>query len=142
MEPGFPGAHRYLARAYAQTGLFEQATQVLNDGLVFSPEEEAKLMAALASVQALAGDIAASDVALASAKEIDASPFRLALAHAARGEADSAFAWLGQIHYGPSGFPSHMAGIRWDPRLESLRGDPRYRTLVERLERELNLRGP
>lgn len=56
--------------------------------------------------------------------------YQVAVAHAWRGEKDSAFQWLDRAFSQRDG---GMAMIKYDPFLASLRDDPRYGALVRRL---------
>jgi tetratricopeptide (TPR) repeat protein len=78
------------------------------------------------------GDRAASDLALADLKRVgkDGYAYQIAQVYAVRGETDQAFEWL-QI-----AFDTHdggMLGLAVDPVLHGLRGDPRFRALLEKL---------
>ena len=59
------------------------------------------------------------------------APFQIAAAHAWRGEVDLAFTWLDRAVAVNDG---GIGDLKLDPLLRSLRGDPRYRALLERLK--------
>ncbi|MEO7206627.1 MAG: protein kinase [Steroidobacteraceae bacterium] len=65
------------------------------------------------------------------AKNAADSAYQIADVYAWRGEKDKAFEWLERAYQQRD---SGLNGIAWDPLLGSLKGDPRYNTLLERLE--------
>jgi TolB-like protein/Flp pilus assembly protein TadD len=87
----------------------------------------------LALAQQLQGDRQAADAALADliANGRDQLPYQIAEVYAVRGEKDKAFEWL-QI-----AFDDHDTGtlaLLVDPLLRGLRADPRYKTLLTKLD--------
>jgi Tfp pilus assembly protein PilF len=59
-----------------------------------------------------------------------ASPFQIAAIYAGLGEKDLAFEWLEKAYAERTGWMVH---IKWDPRLATLRSDPRFQDLVRRV---------
>jgi serine/threonine protein kinase/Tfp pilus assembly protein PilF len=78
------------------------------------------------------GHAKASQQALDEAitKHASDSAYQIAEARGWRGEKDSAFAWLGRAYRQGDG---GLAETKIDPLLESLRGDPRYKALLRKL---------
>ena len=78
------------------------------------------------------GDNAASERALSQIISSDGNlaPVNIAEVYAWRGERESAFEWLERAY---SDRDPDLAGIKTRPLLSSLRGDPRYSALLERL---------
>jgi serine/threonine-protein kinase len=66
----------------------------------------------------------------AIAKHASDSAYQIAEARGWRGEKDSAFAWLERAYSQGDG---GLAETKIDPLLESLRGDPRYKALLHKL---------
>ena len=58
------------------------------------------------------------------------SPVAFVMLHAALGEVDSAFAWLDRAYEERRGWLVYLAV---EPTLDSLRSDPRFRRLMERM---------
>jgi TolB-like protein/Flp pilus assembly protein TadD/predicted Ser/Thr protein kinase len=88
----------------------------------------------LAVVHHALEDPAASDAALGElearyARE-ETDPYRIATAYAYRGEVDKAFTWLERAWEERD---SGLASLRVDPYMASLRDDPRYQELLERI---------
>ena len=63
-------------------------------------------------------------------KERYVSPYDIALIHAALGQIDEAFAWLDKAY---DQCVEWMIYTNVDPRLDPLRTDPRFSTLLQRL---------
>jgi hypothetical protein len=73
-----------------------------------------------------------ADAALANAEKTAAvgASYQIALIHAARKDADGAFAWLDRA------YKQRDAGMLWikaDPLLKGLRGDPRFLELLRKM---------
>jgi len=58
------------------------------------------------------------------------SPYFVALIYTGLGEEDQAFAWLQKAHEDRWGW---LAYLKMDPRLDSLRADPRFADLARRI---------
>ena len=132
-----PAYGRGLARlgmAQALQGRLEVAEQVLDQAIQYDPYRP-DFIADLAYVQARRGKAAAARESLERAKGRPFEPFNIGRAYVALGEADSAFAWLGQSTWE---FP-HRAVLS-DPALDPIRGDPRFARLAERVAREMGIR--
>ena len=130
----YPSAWRGLGFALAQLGMPDSAVAAVRQAIALAPHRT-DFLADLALVEALAGRPAEARAALARAWAAPLEPFNVARAHAALGEADSAFAWLERSNWR---WP-HRA-TRDDPVLDPLRADPRFARLSERIEREMGLR--
>jgi tetratricopeptide (TPR) repeat protein len=133
LDPNFGPARRYLGLVYLEMGEieqafaeFEQARAALGDG----PE----LSADLARAYAMAGQ---EDQARERLEELTAtvgrqyvSPFLLASVHAGLGDKDGAFDWLEKAFAARA---VNLVFINVDPLFDGLRGDPRFRDLIERI---------
>jgi serine/threonine-protein kinase len=97
------------------------------------PREAQKLWS-LAIVHWGLGQRSDSDTELSRAKERYApheiSAYRIAIAHAFRGQGDAAFEWLDRAYQKHEG---HMALFAVDPRLGGLRTDARYKALLTKM---------
>jgi hypothetical protein len=58
------------------------------------------------------------------------SPYDIAVVYAGLGERDQALAWLERAYQERCGF---ITVLKVDPRLDSLRSDPRFQDLVRRM---------
>jgi TolB-like protein/Flp pilus assembly protein TadD len=130
-EPDFWIAHFTLGSAYEQTGDYAAAARAQREAIAREGGFSPVLAASLARACALAGarEEAARLVAGLRGQSC-VSLFHLALAHAALGEPDAAFRCLGESCAQGEFWAAFLAV---DPRLDSLRDDPRYFGLVERL---------
>jgi hypothetical protein len=97
--------------------------------------QRADFLADLAYVHALGGRTADARQALRRAGPEPFEAYSVARAYVALGEPDSAFAWLDR-----SNFRWPHRAILADPALDPIRGDPRFRQLRERIEREMGMR--
>jgi DNA-binding SARP family transcriptional activator/Tfp pilus assembly protein PilF len=118
------------SRVYAAHGRYEDAIRMLDQALTAVPHHPRALWD-LAAVHAAQGR---SDEALRVFSQADSTSgqyahFRASV-YAVVGQRDSAFHWWDRVEeWGPS----PMAELRMDPRLTSIRSDPRYQRLLTRL---------
>jgi tetratricopeptide (TPR) repeat protein len=134
--PRFTRARLGLAFAYLQQG---KADEALAEGLAaVDPQTDSVEAAELGYIYAAAGK---KDLALKIADRLagrdgraEALPdlaYSLGVICAALGQRDPAFAWFEKAYIGNS--PA-ISVLKIDPRLDDLRGDPRYLDLVKRLK--------
>ena len=134
LSPDFWTAHWMMGLAYEQKGNYHDAAEEMRTAMKFFPGISAVLSASLARVQALAGS---PDEALQLAAQVKTQdeagvscPYHLAMAYAALGQNDAAFEWLS------TAFKAHDMWINFikvDPKMDSLRRDPRYMELLQRI---------
>jgi serine/threonine-protein kinase len=118
----------WLGAVRAAQGAYPEAERFLGQAASISPEYPG-VRGALAYVYAHTGRTRAADslvAVLRSRASDDRGRVNLAFASAALGEADASFALLRRVEWD---VPS-VIGLRADPLLRSLRGDPRYAGLV------------
>jgi TolB-like protein/Flp pilus assembly protein TadD len=127
--------------AYADRGVIhslegdhDAAIRDMSKALELWPRSSA-ILADLAFVYARAGRDADARAYLRRAKLDEPDPFHVGRAHVALVEPDSAFIWLER---GEWRWPRR--GVRSDPALDPVRGDPRFARLSLRVDRELGLR--
>jgi DNA-binding SARP family transcriptional activator/Tfp pilus assembly protein PilF len=118
------------SRVYAAQGRYGDAIRMLDQALTAVPQHPRALWD-LASVHAAQGRV---DEALRVFSQADSTSGQYAYFRAAVfavvGQPDSAFHWWDRVEeWGPS----PMAELRMDPRLASIRSDPRYHGLLTRL---------
>jgi len=133
MDPNYGLTHWYLGQAYAQKGMYAEAETELR-----------KAKNLLQQIVAVDADIgyayAASGKGGEAKKVIDelkqlskqryVSSYYIALIHAGLGEKDLAFEWLENAYKERSDL---LVYLNRDPRLDSLRPDPRFADLVKRV---------
>lgn len=128
--PDFWLTHVWLGWTYAETGRYADAVAE------FQMEEELSALkyGGLGYAYARAGDRGAARKVLADALRTSEQQYisshAIAIIYAALGEKDEAFAWLERAL---SERDEEMAIIKVDPRLDSLRSDARFTSLVERV---------
>jgi len=133
MDPNYGLTHWYLGQAYAQKGMYAEAETELR-----------KAKNLLQQIVAVDADIgyayAASGKGGEAKKVIDelkqlskqryVSSYYIALIYAGLGEKDLAFEWLENAYKERSDL---LVYLNRDPRLDSLRPDPRFADLVKRV---------
>jgi len=132
MDNNFPPAHVFLSWAYLQKGLEAQAVEEREKGLVLQGIDNEKA-AGFSRAYARGGLSGARrwalDQMLLKGPE-NARPYGAAVLCAGLRESDQAFYWLEEC------FRRHDTGLRWikvDPKLDPLRSDPRFDSLLHRL---------
>ena len=130
LDSGFIPAHQNLGLALAHDGRKAEAIRELTNAVELS-NRNSYVTALLGYVLALAGRESDARAIIeelrSSSKARYVSPFHLALVHAQLGESDRAFELLEQAN---SERVFSMLLVRVDPRLDHLRNDPRFQTLL------------
>src|SRR5438128_5913500 len=133
MDPDFPMGHNWLGVACALSGRHEEAIAALQVADRAAGSTMASLQVAWA--YAVAGRTDEARQRLAAMHQVFeksyAEPYGFALLYAALGEPDKAFEWLERCAQDRSG--QFAAWVNGDPRLDSLRGDPRMREMLRRV---------
>jgi serine/threonine-protein kinase len=127
LHPECGGVNRSVGIARLYLNQFAAALVAMQ-----SEAKEDYRLAGLAMVYSAMGKRAESDAALNSLIEKFGSrdAYRIAEVHAYRGEIDEAFRWLDRA-YRDHNFG--MVGLRAEPLLRNLRGDPRFQALLSRM---------
>jgi TolB-like protein/Tfp pilus assembly protein PilF len=133
LDPGFVPAHRLLSLAYQGLKMFDEAIEVNNRWGELTGNK-VKTNVALAEIYAAAGrkDDARKIVAeIETAKELGANDYRgMALVYVALGENDTAFLWLEKSFEKRE---ESLCSLKIDPKMEPLRSDPRYSTMLKKI---------
>jgi serine/threonine-protein kinase len=132
LDPRFDGAHTDLARSLEALGRFDEARAEYEEGRRLSGGVAGPSFG-LAHLEAASGNTAAARRMLAELVDARSrrvvSAWGIAALHASLGDVDDAFRWLEvAIEERAAG----MILLRVHPRLDPIRGDPRYRPLVRR----------
>lgn len=134
LDPNHPLLRLWLGAAYEQESRYEEAIRELEKGLELL-ENEPVGMAVLAHAHASAGNepearrLLHEMLDLAERRPVD--PYCVALIHAGLGDQDQAFEWLEKACVSRSGWLTlHAKG---DPRLDGLRADPRFASILRRM---------
>ena len=142
MDPNYVRTHFYLAQAYEQKEMFEEALAELGRGNLLegdSPSEVAKGEAAIRNAFRLSGASGYWRMRLNIVKEearrtkrvyLTGSFTTLAVLHARVGERDQAFKWFEKVYEDRE--PS-LLWLKVTPDCDNLRSDPRFRDLLRRV---------
>ena len=133
MDPHFFAARIDLGRAYAQKGMFEQGLEEIHKARELIPDTlEGAWM--IGSILASAGRTEEAQKVLThlheESKHRFVSPTGIASIHAALGEKDQAFEWLDKACRNND---LDLFHLKVDPGLDSLRSDPRFPDLLQRI---------
>jgi TolB-like protein/DNA-binding winged helix-turn-helix (wHTH) protein/Flp pilus assembly protein TadD len=134
MDPTFALAHMVLGQAYAQDKQLSLANTELQQAIKLSGDSSPAL-AALARVYALSGQQSNARLVLERLKSQQTrnyvSPFYLSEVYASLGDQDSAMNELEKAYEDRS---NSIIFLRVDPEFDSLRSNPRFQTLLQRLQ--------
>jgi serine/threonine protein kinase/tetratricopeptide (TPR) repeat protein len=133
LDPRFDGAHTGLARSLEALGRFDEARAEYEEGRRLAGGVAGPSFG-LAHLEAAAGNDQGARRILAELTEARStrvvSAWGIAVVHASLGDVDEAFRWLDvAIEERASG----LILLRVHPRLDPIRGDPRYGLLVRRV---------
>ena len=125
-------AHLYIGLDYEQKGMYEQAIAELKRALGLA-EGNVETLASLAHVYAASGNRGEAQRILDQlnqrSKQTHVDPYFVALIYLGLGQKDQAFEWLDKALE----YRSFMlAWLRIEPRLDAIRSDPRYQSLLRR----------
>ncbi len=134
MNQDFAPAHLWLGRSYQQIGLYNDAITEFRRVEQSVPEWPVAI-AARGSVEGAAGRPEKAKAVLAelqeAAKRRFVTAYGVALVHAAIGDAEAAFTWLDRALAERSQW---LVWLRLDPRFNTLRADPRFSGLLDRIK--------
>ena len=133
MDPNFVLAHHRLGLVYEQQGKYDEAIAEFKQVMNLSPGKPLG-MAALAHAIRIVRKTSGSEKTLAELQEQSkkryVSPASIAMIYAALGDKEQAFAWLEKAEKARD---APLARLKVDSRFDSLRSDPRFADLVQRL---------
>ena len=133
LDPNYSLANWYLGWVYEQQGKYSEALEALRRAQALLTGNTA-LVADIGHVYAVSGDRAAAFKILDQLKETShrtyVNAFEVAIIYAALGEKQTALQWLEKAYVERSDFMIYMA---IDPRLDSLRSDPKFIDLTRRV---------
>jgi serine/threonine protein kinase/tetratricopeptide (TPR) repeat protein len=133
LDPTFGAAHTDLARSLEQVGRADEAVEEFVKGTA-GPDGLARPSAGLAILYARAGrqdDARATlEAVKALAQKEFVSPYGIASYYAVTGDNERALDWLEKAYSERDGT---LVWLKVHPRLDGLRGEPRFRDLLSRL---------
>ena len=134
MDPSFPMAHLWMGVSLEQQGRYDEAIESLERAVALT-RNTSNAVGALAHAYAVAGR---TDEAQQRLSELQRPAqggyiqhYGVALVLAALGESDEAVHWLEEAYRDHSFWLAYWANV--DPRLDVLRDDARFKTLLRRL---------
>jgi DNA-binding winged helix-turn-helix (wHTH) protein/TolB-like protein/Flp pilus assembly protein TadD len=135
IDPGYPRAHNVLANWYAQMGRYGEAIAEAKKAaeLSGSPSGPSQGSYQLVYIYAKAGQVSEArqmlDKLERGADRRNDQLYFQALAHAALGDRERAFALIEELYRTRS---LDLLGLKGDPAWDDLRSDPRFRGLLQR----------
>lgn len=140
LEPGYPLPYINGGLLLSELGEVEEGLELAARGLELSAEGTFTwgfALGVLGAIHAAAGDLPGARSTVERLRAHGGYPFSEAMVHAALGGVDQAFVALGEVEW--------TAYLHWDLQahatMRPLQGDPRYRRLVEEVNRRWGL-GP
>jgi tetratricopeptide (TPR) repeat protein len=134
MEPRFAMTRFLMAGSYLELRQFDAAIASLQQAIELTGRSSLEMVAFLGHTLGRAGhrDEATGILKelLEAAKQRYVSPFDIATVYIGLNQVDHAFEWLEKAYQGRS---SWMAGLGVDPRLDTIRDDPRFDSFLRRL---------
>ena len=135
LDPNFPDAHYTLGQVYLQKGMYQEAIEEFQKGIIHSGDSiSTRGIAQLASAYAAAGKrreaLRVLDELMEESNQSYVSPARIAIVYVWLGDKDQAFAWLEKAYQERSPLVAH---VNADPIFDPLRSDPRFQSLLRRL---------
>jgi serine/threonine protein kinase/tetratricopeptide (TPR) repeat protein len=134
MDPNFYFSRSFLGMAYEQVARHEEAIAEFQKALSLSGGK-AGALGALGHAYAVSGKRAEAQKTLAELKDLSkrdyVAPYDIALIYVGLGDKAKALEWLATDAY-----KDHSVRLVWikiDPRLDSLRGEPRFQDLQRRM---------
>lgn len=135
LDPNFPLVHAHLPEAYEKKGMYEEAIAGFQKGTALRGGTEWSFsMAGLGHVLGVSGRKAAARGVLDELKRRSRQEYipadGIALVYAGLGDKDEAFTWLERARAEHS---FKMAWLKVEPQWDSLRDDPRFTSLLQRV---------
>ncbi|HJQ26326.1 MAG TPA: winged helix-turn-helix domain-containing protein [Blastocatellia bacterium] len=134
MDPNFASAHEFLSLAYEQQQLYKEAVEeMLRAKALLGTSPKTLDALKLAFEKGGMNGYRQQALGLMKVRLEDGAvaPYRVAVLYACLGENDHAFEWLERAFADRSLW---IAYLRYDPRLDALRAEPRYQALLKRIE--------
>jgi TolB-like protein/DNA-binding winged helix-turn-helix (wHTH) protein/Flp pilus assembly protein TadD len=133
MDPSYEWARLILGQAYEQKGQYGLAIAELQRAVELSHSKPV-MVSALAHAYAASGNLAEAAKLLTQLKSMSkkqyVSPFYVAMVYVGMGKKDSAMRWLEKAYEDGS---NGLVFLKVEPELDSLRMDPRFKSLQQKL---------
>ncbi len=136
IDPNFVPAHFWLAQAYEQKGMFQEAISEFQKAVTLS-RSSTYTITSLAHAFAVSGDKVKAKELLDQLKELSkeryVSAYEIAEVYVGLGEKNLAFEWLQKALNERS---RALVFLKVEPRLDSIRSDPRFNALLIKMNLE------
>jgi serine/threonine protein kinase/cytochrome c-type biogenesis protein CcmH/NrfG len=132
LDPNFFLAHLWLGMSYEQKGMYEEAITEFQNAR--SSDGNPAILGALGHVYAVSGNRGEAENIT---KELNGlskryvAPYHIAMIYVGLQKKDVAFKWLEEAYQGRDEW---LLYLKIDPRLDSLRSDPRFVDLLRRID--------
>jgi tetratricopeptide (TPR) repeat protein len=133
LDPDYPVAHLYLARAYTMKGMYEEAIAACHKGLRAGDSARSHLAVAYAKMgrEAEARQILQESLTLSEQRYV--SPSWIARMYFALGDEARGFEWLEKAYQERDMWVAHM---NVDPFYATFRSDPRFTAMLKKMNLE------
>lgn len=131
LDPNFSLARLWLGQSHEQKGMYEKAIVEFQKARL--TDDNPALLGALGHAYAVSGNRGAAEKiikALKSPSKRYVAPCHIATIYVGLQKKDEAFQWLERAYQGRDEW---LLYLKIDPRLDSLRSDPRFRDLLRRM---------
>jgi Tfp pilus assembly protein PilF len=130
LDPTFFLARLWLGKSYEQKGMYKEAIAEFQNAR--TSEDNPAILGALGHVYAVAGNSGEAEKIVKELKGLSeryVAPYHIAIIFAGLQKKDEAFAWLEEAYQSRDEW---LLYLKIDPRLDSLRSDPRFSDLLGR----------
>ena len=134
LDPNYAMAHTHLGQSYIQKRMYPQAIEEIQKAISLSGQS-AEILAVLGYAYAAAGNQKEAERVIAELTKSSnryTPSYPVAEIYAELGRSDEAFNWLERAYRERA---PHLVSLKVEPTLDSLRSDPRYAELVQRVDR-------
>jgi tetratricopeptide (TPR) repeat protein len=135
MDPGFIVTYNYLGLAYAGKKMYNEAITNVQKAIDLTEEQSPLYIGTLGFIYASMGNKNEAEKILEHLVELSQqryiAPVSLAIICGTLGQKDQAFEWMEKGYEVRDDF---MMVLKVEPRLDSLRSDPRYQNMMERMK--------
>jgi tetratricopeptide (TPR) repeat protein len=131
LDPNFFLARLWLGQSYEQKGMYKEAIAEFQNAR--SSEDNLSILGALGHVYAVSGNRVEAEKTIKELKELSeryVAPYHIAIIYAGLQKKDEAFQWLEEAYQSRDEW---LLYLKIDPRLDSLRSDPRFEGLLRRI---------
>jgi tetratricopeptide (TPR) repeat protein len=132
LDPNYAVAHLCLAQTYMQEGRYDAAIEACHKARYLGGTVH--VFRVLGYAYAISGDKARAEQVLEELNRLATDayipPYAVATIYAGLGERDEAFEWLDKALEQRD---AELIWLKWDPLLDSLRSESRFRVLVDRV---------